>query len=231
MKIKKDIRKDIFINQDCVIETQPCNDEEIVPEVDMQQRVDDIFLAADIKIAKKAAKGLPTTSKAHKWKVKISWSIIGFILFVIISLGFMGYKTYKYAVNRWPGIREEIIRTYEDLQTDIINVDDAELPIEAYYQKQYMLVLNTADLRDLSQLALNMERIRQLQQMVENNETISVSLLEFLPTEKATQFIKIMIAEQKAKASGEIVYVDEITDEEVQQFLMDIQKQQNTTED
>ncbi|MBQ8625453.1 MAG: hypothetical protein IJ419_04730 [Agathobacter sp.] len=231
MKIKKDIRKDIFINQDCAIATQPCDDEEVVPEIDMQQRVDDIFLAADIQIAKKAAKELPTTNKVHKWKVKISWSIIGFILFIIISLGFMGYKTYKYAANRWPGIREEIIRTYEDLQTNIINVDDTELPIEAYYQKQYMLVLNTADLRDLSQLALNMERIRQLQQMVENNETISVSLLEFLPMEKATQFVKIMIAEQKAKDSGEIVYVDEITDEEVQQFFMDIQKQQNTTED
>ena len=231
MKIQKDIRPGVLIDNQSTttktVGTEPGNIIEIQQsEVDMQQKIDDIFNAADLQISRRAARSLPKFDKLHKFKLKISWSVIGFFVFVIIAAGIMGYKTYKYAENRWPGIREEILRTYEDLQLEILNIDDNELTIDTYYKKQYMLVLDATDLREISQLGLNLENMQELQNMINNGEATSIALLEILPTEKAMQFVRIMVAEQRAQTSGELVYIEDITDEEVVLFLANIQKQQ-----
>ena len=128
-------------------------------------------------------------------------------------------------------MREEAINRYQELQDELLSINDADLTAEAYYQKQYMLVLSAEDIRNIMQLGLTLEQIQQLKDMTENNESTNISLLEILPEEKAIEFIKIMIAEKRAKELGEIVYIDTITDDDVQEFLVDLQKQQNTTED
>ena len=89
-----------------------------------------------------------------------------------------------------------------------------------------MLVLDATDLREIAQLGLNSENMQELQNMVNNGEATSIALLEILPTEKAMQFVRIMVAEQRAQTSGELVYIEDITDEEVVLFLANIQKQQ-----
>ena len=238
MKIQKDIRKNVFVTstQEMNIsqkdEGQPDESDLVEIKQDMQQSVDAIFEEADMQIAKKASRALKNAHpKLSKWKFKIGWSVIGFFLFVGIGLGVMGYKTYKHLENRWPGMREEAINRYQELQDELLSINDADLTAEAYYQKQYMLVLSAEDIRNIMQLGLTLEQIQQLKDMTKNNESTNISLLEILPEEKAIEFIKIMIAEKRAKELGEIVYIDTITDDDVQEFLADLQKQQNTTED
>ena len=237
MKIQKDIRKDIakdvVIAQTKTIETyQEPNEPIVKTEYDMQQTVDDIFADADAQIEITAHKSLRNAHpKISRWKLRIGWSFLGFVVFVVVGLSFMGYKTYKYAENRWPGIREEAINRFQELQAEVSGLDDNDLTVEAYYQKQYILVLSADDIRDITQLGLTLNQIQQLKDIAENNATTSTSLLDILPEEKAIEFIKIMIAEKKAKELGEVVYIDTITDVEVKQFLADMQEQQNLTKD
>lgn len=239
MKIQKDIQTNVVSKQLDIIKT-PVNDDMIQPidvqpdtqlPLDIQQTVDSIFEEADVQMLKNESKLAGVHPRVNKWTSKISWSIIGFIAFVIIGMGFMGYKTYQYAKNHWPGIREEAINRYQELQNELTSIDDSNLTAEAYYQKQYMLVLSAEDIRNIAQLGLTVQQVQQLKEMVESNTTTNISLFEILPEEKAMQFIRIMVAEKKYKDLGEIVYVDTITDADIQQFLTDSQQAQQEVQE
>ena len=117
------------------------------------------------------------------------------------------------------------------MQNEFLQINDDDLTDEAYYKKQYMLILSPTDVRDIVDLGLTVEKMQQLKDMVENNETVGLNLFELLPEEKAIEFIRVMLAEKQSKELGERVDIKSITDEEVQQFLMTLQEQQKLTED
>ena len=237
MKIQKDIRKNLLSCESDIVETHETRPQTIPVQLreesdtDIQQTVDDIFKEADTQMMNDEAKLAKVHPRLSRWQLKIGWSFLGFVIFTIVGLGIMGYKTYKYVENRWPGIREEAINRYEELQNELLSINDSDLTIDAYYQKQYMLVLSAEDIRDITQLGIKLEQIQQLKEIAENQESTSVSLLEILPEEKAIEFIKIMIAENRAKEQGGLVYIEDITDEDVQQFLSEMNKQQNNESD
>ena len=244
MKIQKDIHSNFSHTQKSVDTTPP---DVIItpnydkapfvesinePEEDVQSRVDSIFEEADAQIEQATYKALGNTnSRLSRWKSRIGWGIIGFVLFTVIGLSVIGYKTYQYVENRLPGIKEAIVYRYEEMQNEFLQINDDDLTDEAYYKKQYMLILSPTDVRDIVELGLSVEKMQQLKDMVENNETVGLNLFELLPEEKAIEFIRVMLAEKQSKELGERVDIQSITDEEVQQFLMTLQEQQKLTED
>lgn len=163
--------------------------------------VDAIFADADRQMAdqNKQAVMLPKNEKKKK-RHPILKFIISTLIMLIVAFGALGYLMTRAVKESLPQIKEDLMTQIVEVQDQIKSLDDDELTIDEYYQKQIILLLSPEDIQSAID---DIGNVKDLAKLFGSDGEIDVSVI---PEEKIEEYNKLIEEYQKAIEENETEY-------------------------
>lgn len=159
--------------------------------------VDSIFANADRLIDEHKQKMKTYTKKKTHKRHPILKTILQIIFWIAVVVGAIIWLMIESFKTAYPQIKDSILNEIDEIQAELSQVDDSELSIDEYYQKQ-MLLLITSD--DVDAMLSDFEDIEQIIAIIQNNGEINV---ELLPEDKREKYQQLVEEYEKAKANAQ----------------------------